>query len=210
MLDVSGPPGITEYGEEMIFTAVVSEEEQRPNLKYKWTVSVGEIIGGQGTSKLKVIKRDEDAGQIITATVEIIGLPAECKDNARSASEQICDCVDSRKIDEITTPVSKIEKGRLETHAIELNNNPSVQLYIIINHKNNASKNVILAKEKSLINALSKAGIEPSRFSILNSFSETEDIEFWMVPAGAEPPVPENKINLEELKTPVRKSRKSN
>lgn len=82
-LDVSGG-GIIKAGETMAFEANVSGVETI-DITYKWTVSKGEIIKGQGTPKITV-KTSSGMNGEIKATVEIGGsdLCAECP---RTASE---------------------------------------------------------------------------------------------------------------------------
>lgn len=81
-LSVSGG-GVIKAGETVEFTANVSGGTAA-DITYNWTISQGEIIEGQGTSKITVKTTKETTGTI-TATVEIGGdLCAVC---LRTASE---------------------------------------------------------------------------------------------------------------------------
>jgi hypothetical protein len=82
-LDVTGS-GNFKAGETVEFTADV-KGGTAPDITYKWTVTQGEIIEGQGTSKIKVKTTSEMTGTI-EATVEI-GSPELCADCPRTASE---------------------------------------------------------------------------------------------------------------------------
>ncbi len=192
-IDVSSPPTIINGGEIETFTAALSNESERPNLKYKWTVTRGKIIDGQGTLKLRVLKKAEDAGSSNTATLEIIGLPKECA-NIVSASEQICECIYPFKVDEFSIPIFRSEKERLDSLRIGLTNNPSAQLFVLISHKENTSKKAVAAKEQEILDTLAEVGIENARVSLVSGFAKTELIQFWIVPAGATPPTCEDCI----------------
>ncbi|MBC7795586.1 MAG: hypothetical protein H7Z37_01790 [Pyrinomonadaceae bacterium] len=57
-----------------IFASLTDKTKQleiNPNIKFNWTVSRGEIIGGQGTPRIKVQTPDDN--ETITVTVVISG-----------------------------------------------------------------------------------------------------------------------------------------
>ena len=56
---------------------------------YKWSVSNGKIISGQGTAAIKVDSTGFE-GHFVNASVEIDGIEADCALTA-SASQTICD-----------------------------------------------------------------------------------------------------------------------
>ena len=62
------------------FTATVSPENPNLKLTFQWTVSRGEIKSGQGTPKITVDA--ERNGKSFGASVEVIGLPANCSKTA--------------------------------------------------------------------------------------------------------------------------------
>jgi hypothetical protein len=67
-------------GYPMIFTSKISGAGKR-KLRYRWTVSGGEITEGQGTTEIKVDTLGYQ-GEKIKATLKIIGLPKGCKTRA--------------------------------------------------------------------------------------------------------------------------------
>lgn len=85
-ISVSGPKTIVKPGETMTFTANISGSET--NITYKWKVSNGIIIEGQGTSVIKVFSQDPDEG--VAATIEIGGLD-ECCPNTASETTPIAE-----------------------------------------------------------------------------------------------------------------------
>lgn len=65
---------------EIAFTLRVKGEDPNVKLRYQWSITKGEIKSGQGTAKI-ILKADRD-GSGIGASVEVLGLPAECANKA--------------------------------------------------------------------------------------------------------------------------------
>jgi hypothetical protein len=77
---VSSPDDIEET-KSVTFTANISGGEPTVRPTFKWTVSAGTIINGQGTNSIRV----DTAGlaeQQITGTLEVCGYPPECQSTA--------------------------------------------------------------------------------------------------------------------------------
>ena len=73
-------------GDTMMFTVFTKVLEY--NVTYKWTISAGTIISGQGTARLLVDTKDI-GGEFVTASVELNGLPAKCSTTASASAEVI-------------------------------------------------------------------------------------------------------------------------
>lgn len=65
---------LSERGKPAIIEFSIKENGQ--NLKYFWNVDKGEIVAGQGTSKIKV--STEGLGYLMPVSVKIEGLPESC------------------------------------------------------------------------------------------------------------------------------------
>lgn len=79
-ISVSCPDDVEEK-KAITFTANVSGGEPTVKPTYNWTVSAGTIINGQGTESIEV----DTTGlteQVVTATLEVGGYPAECGSKA--------------------------------------------------------------------------------------------------------------------------------
>jgi hypothetical protein len=61
-------------GQQVLITATA---DTKADISYNWSVSAGTITSGQGTSVITVDSKGL-AGQTVTATVDIGGLPREC------------------------------------------------------------------------------------------------------------------------------------
>jgi hypothetical protein len=76
-IGVVGPSGTIQPGDPVTFSVSLSNEAENLKLEYKWRVSKGEIIEGQGTASIKIASA-RVSQQAITATIEITGLPENC------------------------------------------------------------------------------------------------------------------------------------
>jgi hypothetical protein len=125
-----GPQGITTLGEEIKFRVELNAID--PKVSYSWSVNAGTIVKGQGTPEINVATTRELAGKVVTATVELGGLPFLCP---RSASETVgidqgIAC--SMPSDEWSALKPDDERTRLDMFFAELSNNPNDTGLIIL------------------------------------------------------------------------------
>lgn len=80
-MSVLGPAKPANPGDLMLFTVNLSSQPES-YAKYKWTVSDGTIIQGQGTTQIAVQTTPEMAGKTITATLELEGVCPTCTKTA--------------------------------------------------------------------------------------------------------------------------------
>jgi hypothetical protein len=177
----------------LVFAANVSGGD--PNLKptFKWTVSGGEITGGQGTSSITV-DISKVGRQFVTATVDVGGLGRDYRDCALSSSctNSPGDPPTSRKIDEYgDIPVGE-EKLRLDNIAVELQNDPTSQTCLICYGGRRGGPRAAARRcERAKNYLISSRGIAVGRVRIIDGgYREGLTVEAWIVPSGAEPPQP--------------------
>ncbi len=77
-LVITCPGELPESGKIYVVKLRVEAADSAKKLSYKWSVSSGEIVDGQGTPTLKVRFTDKS----LTATVEVGGLRANCGNTA--------------------------------------------------------------------------------------------------------------------------------
>ncbi len=77
-VQVIGPSGVTPFGQNVVFTAKV--EPSHNKLTYKWTVTEGTIVDGQGSSSVTVTSHAD--GVSVIGAVEVFGLPDGCESTA--------------------------------------------------------------------------------------------------------------------------------
>jgi hypothetical protein len=106
-------------------------------LNYKWTISSGTIIEGQGKPWITVVTT-KDATESVTATVEIDGLPAACPNRA-SGIAQMDTGWEPILLDEITSVSAMKIRAQLNNAAKELLEHPALELVFIIKTSKNES-----------------------------------------------------------------------
>ena len=188
-VSVIGPAGIPSPDEAITFTVSLSQEAEKFNLKYNWTISGGEIIEGQGTRVIKILEPEIFTGKSFTATVEVIGLPKECKIVNASETFAIAILHSHRRVDEFSMSASQIDKARLDNLFIEIQNNPLAVAYIFERFERKTSQNVIKRKIQKITDYLMKEKrIEKDRFVISTAISDDNLTQYFIVPPGASPP----------------------
>jgi hypothetical protein len=117
-ISVTGPAGITQPGDTMTFAAISQVENAKPG-DFRWTVSAGRIIHGQGTPKIDVQTPREMNHTIVTALVEVSGLPKNCP-NTASVPAAVSSGFHPVNIDEFGKLPKNDVRGRLDNFLNEL------------------------------------------------------------------------------------------
>jgi hypothetical protein len=165
------------------FEFVAHINGKRPTDKpvYKWSISAGEIVSGQGTSYIKV-DAARFPGQFVTATVEIDDLEPGCA-NTASVTQTICHSPASRLFDQYGNISFTKEKSRLDVFANQLNEMPGAQGYLIA--YNDSRKRAERAKQY----LVDKHNVEAERIVVVEGGTREDlTIELYIVPTGANPP----------------------
>jgi hypothetical protein len=171
------------------FTASTSGGTSGVVPTYDWHVTNGHIVSGQGTSSITVDTAGL-AGQTITATVDVggYGIPCPASCSVSLPIEEI-----SKKFDEYYDIARNDEKARLDNYAIELQNEPGRQGYIIVYPSRKAKSNEAQQRVERISDYLiNSRGIDPSRFTVkIGAARDSWLIELWVVPQGSSPPLPQ-------------------
>lgn len=184
-ISVNGQAGIPLPNEPYIFTADLGKESTNFALQYKWTVSGGKIIEGQGTLAVKALQNEN--GENLTVTLEVIGLPEKCANTASETAPPWCP-LESQLIDEFSIDSTRIDKARLDNFLTSLQNNPSAMGYIIEKFDSKTSKNTVKLKNQKIANYLTFRGFDKSRIILLNALADENLTQLFLIPAGASPP----------------------
>jgi hypothetical protein len=109
--------------------------------EFKWTVSVGTIMGGQGTDQISVDTVGL-GGQVVTTTVELSGLTLGCNGSASTTTEiEPLPLGCGRPFDEFGDIEFEDEEARLDNFAIQNNRNPTSSGYILMSAGRKTFKN---------------------------------------------------------------------
>lgn len=209
-VDVSCP-GDTQEGQSVTFTASVSGGDPNVTPTFNWTVSAGTIASGQGTSSITVDTTGL-GGQTVTATVDVGGFDRSCS-TSDSCSTQVIRTVVAKKVDEYGNIRFNDEKARLDNFAVELQNDPTAQAYLVcyggrVGRAGEAQARCDRAKN----DLVTRKGIDASRIvTVDGGYREDLTVELWVVPSGAQPPTASPNVDPSEVRTtrpPRRRTRR--
>jgi hypothetical protein len=187
--------------EELSFVANVSGGDPNVTPTYNWTVSNGTISSGQGTSTIQLDMNEVAGDSTVTATVDVGGFARECR-TANSCTTSVMKKAEARKMDEYGKLLAKDENARLDNFAIELQNDPTAEGYIIayggrIGRAGDGQKMADRAKDY----LVKKRGLAADRVMAMDGgFREEQTVELWIVPSGAQPPTPSPSVDPSEVK----------
>lgn len=185
-ISVTSPSGIIPIGDSMTFTANLSGGSY-DKISYEWIISSGTLTSGQNTSTITVATDADLAGQTITATVKIIGLPQECKNEASASGEIVSPPLNNGCILTRNTYYGKIswrdEKEILENVAFELKNDTSAVAYFIVRNKSKNRSQIIKLRETKVRKYLfDKFKIAKNRIKFIDGGEDEDEIQIVIVP----------------------------
>jgi hypothetical protein len=185
-------PSFLKNGEAITFSADVGGGDPNVVPRYTWTIAAGRIIGGQGTSSIKV-DTVGFGGHAYTATVSISGFDPSCPATAS------CSFVDesgmvppARKFDSYGRVTRKNERARLDAFAVQLKNEPGAQGYLFLygGRRNRTGESQQVA-QRAKTYLVKTRRIDAGRLvAIDGGFKEIQAVELWIVPIGSVPPAP--------------------
>jgi hypothetical protein len=186
-------------GTPVTFTANVSGGDPNVTPTFNWTVSAGTISSGQGTSSITV--DTSGVSGTITATVDVGGYDRSCS-TSNSCTVSFPPPTVARKVDEYGNIKFNDEKARLDNYAIELQNDPTAQGYLVCyggrtGRTGEAQRRCDRAKNY----LVSTRGIDASRIvTVDGGYREELTVELWVVPSGANPPQSTPTVDASEVK----------
>jgi hypothetical protein len=177
-------PSDVDQGSPITYTASVNGDA---NVTYNWSVSAGTISGGQGTSSITVDTTGL-GGQTVTATVELGGLDPSCSRTASCTTGIRAPNAPAVKFDEYGNIKFNDEKARLDNYAIQLQNSPGSQGYILAYGSCAGEAQARADRAKDYL--VNTRGIDAGRLVTVDAGCRAElTVELWVVPTGATPPV---------------------
>lgn len=196
---VSGPDRVIE-GDLITFASTNRVTTGAIPVNYNWTITPNNlnITSGLGTSAITV-DTTGFAGQTITADLDVndgvydarcrqkISVPTVVDKKPELPKAYRCDIFESRSFDD--------DKARFDNCTIELQTNPDSQIYIILyqgTDKFSKTNNADKLGKRTLDYLVKTRGIDPRRIVITNWGTRPRtSYEIWIVPPGAQPPVPQ-------------------
>jgi hypothetical protein len=176
-------PSDVDQGSPITYTTSVSGDM---NVTYNWSVSAGAISGGQGTSSITVDTTGL-GGQTVTATVELGGLDPSCSRTASCSTSIRAPVPPAVKFDEYGNIRFNDEKARLDNYAIQLQNQPGAQGYIVAYGSCAGEAEARANRAKDYL--VNTRGVDASRLMTVDGGCRSDlAVELWVVPTGATPP----------------------
>ena len=182
-------PEAGKEGTPVTFTAEMSGGTPGMTPTYNWTISAGRITSGQGTPSITVDTTGL-AGQTVRATLDVGGFGMPCP---ASCAVVIPIVNKPHKFDEYYDIARNDEKARLDNYAIQLQQEPGSQGYVIVYPSRKADAAQAQARAQRIVDYLvNSRGLDTSRVVItMGPAREDWLFELWVVPEGAPPPTPQ-------------------
>jgi len=188
---IQGPAGIVEPGGIATFTATLDDSGQNYKPKIHWTVSGnGKIVGGQGTLTIN-IQLDKAPGGNVTATIAFEGLPKYCP--TAGSAIAIWDAAPQPWLLDEFSPIKdpKLDAAKVADITLNVKRNPNSQLLILIYFRSGTSASSQTKQITKLRSRLTKnSEMDPSRITVVTTFSDPSRLKFYLVPPGASNPQP--------------------
>ena len=176
-IEVLEPKSRVAPGENMNFSAKVSSPESLGQIRYVWKIDRGSIVKGQGTDSIAVSTAGIEEA-MITATVEISGLPDKCKKIAVGAGLAIVGG-HVYLADEFGKIREEDMEARIEFYFSLFKDRPKALGYII----NYGKKSQVAKREKFIKKLIKKYKLEASRFAFSNGGKERSiRTKLWILP----------------------------
>jgi hypothetical protein len=203
---LSAPPTVND-GDLITFTSDISYSGTS-TLNYAWTVTpeAARIVSGSGTPTITVDSTGL-GGQSVTATLVVddgSGMES-CRQRAVATTSVVPKQpppVGCKPFDQFQSVAFDDDKARFDNLAIELQNAPDAQAYIIIyaGRRSRAGQADLLGR-RTMDYLVNQRGVDSRRFTIINGgYRETDYFEIWICPPGAQPPQPSPTVQAGEVR----------
>ena len=190
-------PATAGDGDVITFSADVGYAGQSA-LNYTWTVSPpsARILSGAGTPTITVDSTGLGSRRVTAILVVDDGSGDRmCRQTAQSSTAivpMVAPPIGPKRFDEFPSIAFDDDKARLDNLAIELQNSPASTGYVIAyaGRGSRAGQAERMGK-RALDYLVDRRGITRNRLVFVNGGARDADTyELWIVPQGAEPPVP--------------------
>lgn len=186
-IEVNGPSTV-EPNTPLVFKVKVNGKLPTATPEFKWWLSAGTITKGEGTDEITVDTAGL-AGQTLTATVELTGAPAGCKNVASMTTTitapPICDC----RFDSYGNIDFANETARLDNFVLQIFHSNKLRGLMLLyagkeTFKGEAAYRLNRAKEY-LTNF---RGLDPSRLTTVDcGFAQDLTTMLYVMPEGVTP-----------------------
>jgi hypothetical protein len=189
-LRITGLPYVPKPDRPLEFKAIAEANDKKIQPTFAWRVSQGQIISGQGTDTIKVELPNGASGGVI-AMVNVVGYSLECPVETTTTTAKTTIGVNHFPFDEFGNISCEDELARLDNLAITLQNDPTLQVHIIIYGGRVGFRNEALARAARMKSYLVQSrGLEADRVMTVDGGYRNElSGELWLSSRGVVAPV---------------------
>ncbi|HEY0170533.1 MAG TPA: hypothetical protein VGB98_05890 [Pyrinomonadaceae bacterium] len=194
---VEGATFIPKPSGPLSFKASLSVNNSKVSPTFSWSVSAGRIVEGQGTNTVTVEPPPGASGEVV-AKVEVHGFSLECPAESTAAYAKTAAGVTHFKLDEFGDIRQGDTKARLDNLAIELNNDPTLQVHLVV-YGGRAGPRVQAAMRAAWLKdyLVQTRGLDPARvLTVEGGFRDELSGELWLSQRGA--PAPQVRPTVDE------------
>jgi hypothetical protein len=197
-ISLKGPGGPVREGLPVRLSASMVGGDKKITPMFDWSISAGVIRSGQGTATIEIDTDGAGRDRSIYATLLIGGYSGEC---ASSENVVVSIAPPAKIVDEFgTLPDEELVK-RIESFVGSIP--PGDSLHIIAYAGRNNVRGYASATLRQMRTAVLKTGIPGERLATVDGgYREQPAFEFWLVPAGAEPPTPSPSVRAKDIVFP--------
>lgn len=173
---------------------------------FRWTVSHGRILSGQGEERVTVGEL-EGGAKLVTAEVEVLGLPAGCESRRRMTTGV---GVVPYKFDEYGDIRLGDEKARLDNFSVRLENEPELVAYVVAYGARRGRRGEARRRAERAAEYLTSVRVtEPARVRVVDGgLRESLAVELWLSTRGGPAPVPTPNVAPKSAPRTPRKGRR--
>lgn len=189
-LRIVGLPYVPKPNSPLEFKANVEANDKKIQPTFAWKVSQGQIISGQGTDTIKVELPGGASGGVV-AMVNVVGYSLECPVETTTANAKTTIGTNHFLFDEFGRINCEDELARLDNLAITLQNDPTLQVHIVIYGGRVGFQNEALARAARMKSYLVQSrGLEADRVITVDGGYRNElSGELWLSSRGTVAPV---------------------
>jgi hypothetical protein len=177
----------------------------KTEVTYAWKTSAGSLAGEQGAETMEVDLSNAPTGRV-TVFVEVAGLPAPC---GKAALATVDVGLKPYAFDSAVRYNFSDLRARLDGFLVALQNNPVMTGYVIVYAGRKSGVREMEMALRGVRLHLAFRNFDTSRIVFVRGgFREYNTVDTWLVPPGAEAPVPSPSVDSKFVAAPRAKTRK--
>jgi hypothetical protein len=205
-VSIGGETFMLRLRQPLTFGVSLYESDPAVRPTFRWTVSHGRILTGQGEQRITVGEL-EGGAKLVTAEVEVLGLPAGCESRRRMTTGV---GVVPYKFDEYGNIRIGDEKARLDNFSVRLESEPELVAYVVAYGGRRGRRGEARNRAERAADYLTSVRVtEPGRVRVVDGgLRESLAVELWLSTRGGPAPVPAPAVAPKSAPRTPRKGRR--